>query len=50
MRPATGSGSIRSVVLPGSETKLPMLTVLLRHEFGTMEYERLSIRQIDPLP
>jgi hypothetical protein len=41
---------IRSAVLPGSETRLPMLTVLLRHEYGTMEYEKLSIREIEPLP
>jgi hypothetical protein len=40
---------IRSFVLPGSETKKPMMSVYLRHEHGTVEYEKLSIREIEPL-
>ncbi len=40
---------IRSVVLPNSESKLPMLSVYLRHEYGTIEYEKFSIREIEPL-
>ncbi len=39
-----------SRMLPDSESGLPMLTVYLRHEFGTMTYQKLSIREIDPLP
>lgn len=41
---------IRSMVLPSSESKLPMLSVYLRHEYATMEYEKFSIREIEPLP
>jgi hypothetical protein len=41
---------IRSFVLPGSETKKPMLAVYLRHEYATMQYEKWSIREIEPLP
>lgn len=41
---------IRRFVLPNSESQKPMLSVYLRHEYGTMDYERLSIREIDPLP
>jgi hypothetical protein len=39
---------IRRMVLPDSENKTPMMSVYLRHEYGTMEYERFSIREIDP--
>jgi hypothetical protein len=41
---------IRSFVLPGSETKKPMMSVYLRHEYGTVQYENWSIREIEPLP
>ena len=41
---------IRSMVLPNSESKLPMLSVYLRHEYASMAYEKLSIREIEPLP
>jgi hypothetical protein len=39
---------IHRLVLPDSENKKPMMSVYLRHEYGTMTYERLSIREIDP--
>jgi len=39
---------IRSLVMPDSETAKPMITVYLRHEFGTMEYSDFSIREISP--
>jgi len=41
---------IKAQVLPSSESKKPMLTVYFRHEYGTMRYERLSIREVEPLP
>jgi hypothetical protein len=41
---------IRDLVLPSSENKKPMISVYLRHEYGTMDYERFSIREIEPLP
>ena len=40
---------IRDLVLRDSENKKPMMSVYLRHEYGTMEYEKFSIREIDPL-
>ena len=40
---------IRALVLRDSENKKPMMSVYLRHEYGTMEYEKFSIREIDPL-
>ena len=39
---------IHSRVLPDSENKKPMMSVYLRHEYGTMAYEKLSIREIEP--
>jgi hypothetical protein len=39
---------IHRLVLPDSENKKPMMTVYLRHEYGTMEYRDVSIREIDP--
>jgi hypothetical protein len=41
---------IRSAVLPDSESKKPMMSVYLRHEYGTVDYEKFSIREIDRLP
>jgi len=41
---------IRRLVLPDSESGRPQLTVYFRHEFGTMRYEKASIREIEPLP
>jgi hypothetical protein len=41
---------VRARLLPNSETGRPMLTVYFRHEFGTMRYSRLSVREINPLP
>jgi hypothetical protein len=41
---------IRAVILPTSESGKPMLTVYFRHEFGVIDYEKASIREIDPLP
>ena len=41
---------LRAAVLPASESKQPMMSVYLRHEYGTMDYEKFSIREIDPLP
>ena len=41
---------IRSLVLPDSENKRPMMSVYLRHEYGVMDYEKFSIREIAPLP
>jgi len=38
-----------SLVDSTSETGKPMLSVYARHEYGTMEYSRFSIREIDPL-
>ena len=32
------------------KTKKPMIAVYLRHEYGTVEYEKCSIREIEPLP
>ncbi len=37
---------IRDLVLPSSENKKPMISVYLRHEFGSMLYEKFSIREI----
>jgi hypothetical protein len=37
------------MVLPNSENKKPMISVYLRHEYGTVEYEKFSIREIDTL-
>lgn len=33
-----------------SESGLPCITVYFRHEYGTMRYQRASIREIAPLP
>lgn len=41
---------IRKLMLPDSESKKPVLSVYLRHEYGTMMYEKCSIREIEPLP
>jgi hypothetical protein len=41
---------IHSYILSSSETKKPMLTVYLRHEYGTMKYNDFSIREIGSLP
>ena len=41
---------LRAAVLSGSESKQPMMSVYLRHEYGTMDDEKFSIREIDPLP
>jgi len=41
---------IRDKVLPDSESGKPMLSVYFRHEYGSMRYEKASIREIDPLP
>jgi hypothetical protein len=38
---------IRSLTLASSESKKPELTVYFRHEYGTMTYEKTSIREID---
>lgn len=40
---------VRSRLLVHSETRRPELTVYFRHEFGTMKYQRLSVREIDPV-
>jgi hypothetical protein len=40
---------VRSLLLRHSETQRPELTVYFRHEYGTMRYERLSVREIEPL-
>jgi hypothetical protein len=40
---------IHKFVLADSENKKPMISVYLRHEYGTMAYEKLSIREIEPL-
>ncbi len=40
---------VRSRLLVHSETKRPELSVYFRHEFGTMKYQRLSVREIDPV-
>jgi hypothetical protein len=42
--------NLRDLLVPASETGRPELSVYFRHEFGTMRYEKLSIREIDPLP
>lgn len=41
---------IHSLVLPDSESKKPMITVYLRHEYATIDYEKFSIREVDALP
>ena len=41
---------IRIFTLASSETKKPELSVYARHEYGTMKYEKFSIREINPLP
>jgi len=41
---------IRTFTLASSETKKPELSVYVRHEYGTIEYEKFSIREINPLP
>jgi len=41
---------IHSLVLPDSESKKPMITVYLRHEYATIDYEKFSIREVDPVP
>ncbi len=40
---------IHSQVNAASETMKPMISVYARNEYGTMEYSRFSIREIDPL-
>lgn len=40
---------VRARLLVHSETKRPELAVYFRHEFGTMKYQRLSVREIDPV-
>jgi hypothetical protein len=40
----------RSLVLPSCISKKPFLSVYLRNEEGTVAYEKLSIREVDPLP
>ena len=39
---------IHRLVLPDSENKRPMMSVYLRHEFGTMAYEKFSVREVEP--
>jgi hypothetical protein len=41
---------LRANLLKQSETKRPELAVYFRHEYARMAYERLSIREIEPLP
>lgn len=40
---------VRSRLLESSETGRPELTVYFRHEYGIMQYRRLSVREIEPL-
>ena len=40
---------IRARLLKHSETKRPELTVYFRHEYAVMRYQRLSVREIEPL-
>jgi hypothetical protein len=40
----------RHLVLPNSPSGQPFLSVYFRNEEGTVIYEKLSIREIDPLP
>jgi hypothetical protein len=40
---------VRARLLEQSETQRPELTVYFRHEYATMRYQRLSVREIDPL-
>ena len=40
---------LHKFVLPDSEKKKPMMSVYFRHEYGTMVYEKLSVREIEPL-
>jgi hypothetical protein len=39
-----------AAALPDSESKKPQLTVYFRHEYASMDYQKASIREIDPLP
>jgi hypothetical protein len=41
---------IHSFINATSETKKPMLSVYARNEYGTMEYAKFSIREINALP
>jgi hypothetical protein len=41
---------MRPLVLCDSESGKPIMTVYFRHEFGTIEYQWASIREIAPLP
>jgi hypothetical protein len=40
----------RHLVLPSSPSGKPFMSVYFRNEEGTVAYEKLSIREIDPLP
>ena len=40
---------IHSFIDDSSESKKPMLSVYVRHEYGTMAYSGFDIREIDPL-
>jgi hypothetical protein len=40
---------IHSMIDNSSESKKPMLSVYVRHEDGTMQYSRFSVREISPL-
>ena len=40
---------VRSRLLKNSETQRPELTVYFRHEYAVMRYQRLSVREIEPL-
>jgi len=40
----------RHLVLPSSPSGKPFLSVYFRNEEGTVIYEKLSVREIDPLP
>lgn len=51
-KPGINSGLplVHSLIDGSSETGKPMLSVYARHEYGTMQYSRFSIREIEPLP